>query len=329
MLAAMINKKLLHGLGVLLVTSAVIWFGYQLVKNSAALSAVDSTGFVFVGLAILVYSATALVSNSAWYYLLRSVGEHQFQMWQAISIGCLSQAGKYIPGNVAHHFGRVVLAKRHGLGMSNTLFTMFLETVWVIAIASLMALIFAVSAGRRLFDEIPHIPQWWVLAGVISAAILAPVAAHRLFERATRWWAQRKEIEISSVHMPPLRTFWLVSLLYVVNYLILGLVLFIIASQVFGEERGGILLLSGIFAVAWIAGFLTPGAPAGLGVREVVLVAALTPIYGIETAVGVTAVLRVVTVLGDGLIFLEGLGLERLGQKHSQPRTRTPERNSQ
>jgi len=311
------SRKLLYGLGVLLASSAVLWFGYQLLKNSSVFSALDSAGLIFAGLAILVYSASSLVSFSAWHFLLRSVGEHQVRMWQAISICALSQVGKYIPGNVAHHFGRVVLAKRHGLGMSNTLFTMFLETVWVVAIAALMALLVLMTVGRRLFNELPHIPQWWVLAGVISVAILAPVAVHRLFERAARWWAKRQEIEITSVRMPPLRTFWLISLLYVLNYLILGLVLHIIASQIFGEQRAGILLLSGIFAVAWIAGFLTPGAPAGLGVREVVLVAALTPIYGSEIAVGVAAVLRVVTVLGDGLVFLEGLGLERLTSSNS------------
>jgi len=310
--AVMNSRKVLHGLGLLLATSAILWFGYQLVENSAVFSAVDSTSVVFVGLAVLVYSASALVSNFAWYYLMRSVGEHSLQMWQAMSIGFLSQAAKYIPGNVAHHFGRVVLAKRHGLGMSNTLFTMFLETVWVVAIAALLALVVLMSVGKSLFDEIPQIPQWWVLTTVIGLAILAPVAVHRLFERAARWWALRQEIEISSVRMPPQRTIWQVSSLYVLNYLILGLVLHIIASQIFGEVKGGIFLLSGIFAVAWIAGFLTPGAPAGLGVREVVLVAALTPVYGSETAVGAAAVLRVVTVLGDGLVFLEGLGLERL-----------------
>ena len=111
--------------------------------------------------------------------------------------------------------------------------------------------------------------------------------------------------------MPPLRTFWFAGLLYVANYLVLGIVLMIITTQMFGAKEGGILLLSGIFAVAWVAGFVTPGAPAGLGVREVVLVAALTPVYDHETAIGVAAMLRMVTVLGDGLAFLIGFGLDR------------------
>ena len=43
-----------------------------------------------------------------------------------------------------------------------------------------------------------------------------------------------------------------------------------------------------------------------------VLVSALSPLYGNDIAIGVAAVLRIVSVLGDGLGFLIGLGLSRI-----------------
>ena len=113
------------------------------------------------------------------------------------------------------------------------------------------------------------------------------------------------------MRIPPLRTFFLVVLLYIISYLVLGLVLFLISSGVFGKDGNDILLLSGIFATAWVAGFVTPGAPAGIGIREVILVAALTPLYGNGTAIGIAAVLRLVTVLGDGMTFLVGIFLSK------------------
>ncbi|RLA39330.1 MAG: hypothetical protein DRR42_27380 [Gammaproteobacteria bacterium] len=304
-------KKLLNSVGMLFALLAIIWFGDQLLEHLAKFPTASVSALVFVCLAILFYSVPAIVSGVAWCYLLQATGERQLQMWRVVSIACLSQIGKYAPGNVAHHVGRVVLAKRYGLGMTNTLFTMFMETVWVIVIAGLLALVAIVSVGGRVFAEVPHLPQWWVLGGLVVIAMLAPVLGHRLFERGALWWASRKGITIQSVQMPPLSTFWLVGLLYIINYLILGLILQLIATQVFDVIAGDFLLFSGIFAVAWIVGFITPGAPAGLGVREVVLVAALTPICGNENAIGIAAVLRVVTVLGDGLVFLIGLGLAK------------------
>ena len=57
-------------------------------------------------------------------------------------------------------------------------------------------------------------------------------------------------------------------------------------------------------AVAWVAGFVTPGAPGGIGVREFVLVMLLKP-YGLaEVAVTVAAQMRLVTVAGDFIFYL-------------------------
>ena len=84
------------------------------------------------------------------------------------------------------------------------------------------------------------------------------------------------------------------------------------ARYLFGAETSHIFLLTTIFAWSWIAGYITPGAPAGLGVREVVLVSALTPVYGASVAVGLTLSLRVVTTIGDMMTFVISMLLFRL-----------------
>ena len=298
--------------GYVIVVGAVLYFLYLAVGTPGVFDAVllDEKSSAALVVVVGLYTLAIAIGAFVWFRLLTSVGQ-RVRPIVAVSVVFLSQAAKYIPGNVAHHVGRVVLAKKHGLSTSATLFSMFLETLWVIAIAALLALVALWSVGSRLFVNIPQVPEWWVLSILIIAAMLAPLIGHRVFERLAGWWAARKSITLKSVQMPPMRTFCLVGMLYVVNYLVLGIVLTIIAAQIFGAKEGNILLLSGVFAVAWVAGFVTPGAPAGLGVREVVLVGALTPVYDHGTAIGVAAMLRVVTVLGDGLAFLIGLGLDR------------------
>ena len=54
-----------------------------------------------------------------------------------------------------------------------------------------------------------------------------------------------------------------------------------------------------VFSAAWIAGFLAPGAPAGLGVREAILLAGLGPLFGAATAVEVAIFFRVLSVAAD------------------------------
>ena len=63
----------------------------------------------------------------------------------------------------------------------------------------------------------------------------------------------------------------------------------------------------GMAALAWMAGFVTPGAPAGLGVREAVLLALLERLLTPQQALLVVVLWRVVTTLGDVVFF--GIGL--------------------
>jgi uncharacterized membrane protein YbhN (UPF0104 family) len=60
---------------------------------------------------------------------------------------------------------------------------------------------------------------------------------------------------------------------------------------------------------AWLCGFVVPGAPGGLGIREAVLTLLLTPLTGADTALLAALAFRAVTLLGDGLAALVGLAV--------------------
>ncbi len=57
--------------------------------------------------------------------------------------------------------------------------------------------------------------------------------------------------------------------------------------------------LSGAFAFAWMVGFLVPGLPGGIGSREAVLVALLSPIFGIGPATTLAIALRLVATASE------------------------------
>jgi uncharacterized membrane protein YbhN (UPF0104 family) len=68
-------------------------------------------------------------------------------------------------------------------------------------------------------------------------------------------------------------------------------------------------LLTTAFALAWVVGFVTPGAPAGLGVREAVLLLLLAHGMGAANASLLILTLRIATTLGDMLCFILGLAV--------------------
>ncbi|MCI5218992.1 MAG: hypothetical protein D3914_07335 [Candidatus Electrothrix sp. LOE2] len=67
------------------------------------------------------------------------------------------------------------------------------------------------------------------------------------------------------------------------------------------EHAGGVLTA---FSVSWIAGFLTPGSPGGIGVREAAFVASLSSFIEERHALVIAIVMRIITSGGDVAFFL-------------------------
>lgn len=308
----MITRKTIQYLGLLISLLAAVWFVTQLVGNLDVFRALSFRHTPSLLIAILVYSATPILSNLAWHKLLLSVGANKTNLVQTIAIGFVSQFAKYLPGNFIHHLTRVVLAKECGHKVTDLLVTVFLETFWVICAATIIAVAAVFAVEGELLTSTQQVPRWWVLLIVLSATAIAPYIAQRLVRILLNWWMKYRHIETTAIAMPSLRTFSFVCALYVLNFFLLGIVIFILAGLLSDHEGVGVFTLTGIFAVAWVAGFITPGAPAGLGIRELILVTSLSPFFGGESAVGIAATLRAVTILGDGLVFIEGGILYRL-----------------
>ncbi|WP_330970594.1 hypothetical protein, partial [Lysobacter sp. A3-1-A15] len=110
-------KRALHLLGLAVAIAA---FAYFVLYAYRALAGQDLSqllqprvmlaGALLTGLYALLVSLTAV----AWSWLLRGLGQPAaFTVTGPIL--ATTQMGKYLPGNVAHHFGRVVVARGHGL----------------------------------------------------------------------------------------------------------------------------------------------------------------------------------------------------------------------
>jgi hypothetical protein len=226
---------------------------------------------------ISLWSGIIIVGALIWKILLIDL-DVRLSWHDCLTIYGIAQLGKYLPGNIGHHVGRVVLAKQSGVPAASTLQTMLIELVWGIGVASGIALI-----GIVLGSDLGGSPA--VLTLFFVATLLGPWAA----------WS------VAKVFFPKLM---LVSLLYLAVFLAVGLLMDMHARFLWGAQTSHVFMLAVVFAWSWIAGYITPGAPAGLGVREVVLVSALTPIYGASVAVGLTLSLRVVSTLGDMIVFL-------------------------
>ena len=200
-----------------------------------------------------LYALTHLTTTLGWLGVIRACGHH-LPLRDGLAISLVSQAAKYIPGNIAHHLGRAALAKQAGLPLRVSSLVLPVELVCV-SFAALMV-------GGFLLSP-------WVTFACL--AMLAALLATRARALAL-----------------PILAFALGLGLAGVSFALLA----------------GVPQAVPAYPLGWLAGFLLPGAPAGLGVREAALLALLDSAARPETLGGAIIIHRVITAVVDGLVAL-------------------------
>ena len=99
---------------------------------------------------------------------------------------------------------------------------------------------------------------------------------------------------------------------YAVVLVTLGLIMVALYAYMGGAVtwENGSLIVSG-YVIAWVLGFVIPGASGGIGVRELVITLLLGSVVGAEMVLTLSVIHRLITILGDFLAYLAMLILRR------------------
>lgn len=265
---------------------------------------------------VLLALGAIVLSGLAWWVLLADQ-RAGLPMGRAIPLFLVSQFGKYLPGNVGQFVGRVVLARDAAVPPSVTLATMVTEVLWNVGTAlGVSALAMYLFLGTRL----AALPSWMNVTGLCTcfvALLAAPWVGTTLLRRALPGLVA-KVFSGSELRPPGWFAALKVSVLYVACYACLGTALGLQARFLFSAPAAPLVEVSGFFALAWLAGYLLPGAPAGIGVRESVMLVLLAPLYGESTAIALGITLRLASTLADALALLAGWSWQSTTRRRAQ-----------
>jgi len=258
-----------------------------------------------LALTILLSAFMVVLGGVIWLLLLR---DHDFSVTPTLVIGLflISQFGKYLPGNIGQYVGRVLLAQRAGIAIPVTLNTMIVEMMWGVASGSGLALLsiyFFIDANDPGIGLIPGKFELFLFVILLLALPWLGIHFVNSYIPNLAKWLTKNDL----IPLPKVSTAIIVSTLCFTSFFIMGLILKIQAQFFFGITEGSVFELTCLFAIAWLAGYLAPGAPAGLGVREAMMVLLLSPVLGSGAAVGLGVTLRLTTTVGDSLAFALGV----------------------
>ena len=228
------------------------------------------------GLALL-YGLANLLLASSWRRLLAQFGVNATRWW-AIRIYGVSQLAKYIPGNIFH------LASRQATGMANGVSGGILvkTAFWELGLLAVSGAIYGWLVLPLLIPDFPILLSLCLWTGTI---LIVMYGLHQIIGR---------KVAVS----------FLMEVLFLAfsgGVFAILLVLIHVGSEIQTQTW---LLIGGVYIVAWLAGFITPGAPAGLGIRETVLLFLLSGFLMEADLLMAVLLGRLITVVGDLLFFL-------------------------
>lgn len=230
------------------------------------------------------YALSLLLLAEGWHRVVNLFGSEPRS--RTFASFCVTQVAKYLPGNVAHLIGRGLYLRGNAVSDGEIVKATLLELA-VIPLGAAVTIVFLGSLGF-FSDLLPWFPEiaWYgsalVLCCAVAFALLAPARAPGVAGR-----------QIGNV-LPAVG-------LAAAFMLCLGGTFAAIFNLL---SEAPVAVLAGAGVIAWLVGYLTPGAPGGIGTREATLIALLSFLNQEETVLIATALFRIVTTLGDLLLFL-------------------------
>lgn len=142
-------------------------------------------------------------------------------------------------------------------------------------------LVLAFGLGIVLLSGAQLIGKPLVVGAAAALLIALILSAPRLLPQISRLVERLTNLEIKEPKLPP-RTVWIASLTAIVSWLFYGVAFQLFTNGLLGERAGATISYIAVYTAAYILGFISPIAPAGLGVREVALAAGMTQ-FGLAT----------------------------------------------
>ncbi|MEO7322804.1 MAG: hypothetical protein ABIW48_08990 [Burkholderiales bacterium] len=257
----------------------------------------------------LVYGLLLFILFASWFYTLRQNSPARVSARAGAYVYAVSNIAKYLPGNVFHFAGRQILGARLGWSHAAIVRATLLEIAAIVIVVSLIILVVGLSSGgdafaRMLFGDTSPLGRYWR-----NAAIALLIAGAFAFALLCRLQLPKRLFGVSAKAI--LVVLCLVTMFFVL-YALLAIVFVHGLPTAISAPPWPTLVIA--YLLAWLAGFVVPGAPGGLGVRESVLLLLLSANVPDSQALALALGLgmRFVSTLGDalcaGLAYLLGRG---------------------
>lgn len=298
------NNKFIKYIGYIITIAAFIFIGKSLISMDLdvryitnPLSAVIFIILMSIGYAIMVY-----VSSYAWKSILEFINKDKIPFNEITGVYVKSNIAKYLPGNFMHFAGRNLLAGKLGFKQLDITFCSILEILMLVVTSFILSCIFAMRSLKSSIEYVLTKVNISIVIAVILAVVLVIAISIWFICKRTKFLENYSHLFTKGFLKLLVKLFFIYGLTLVVPGVFLLLCLkLILSAQV---SAGAITIIIFSYILSWVLGFIVPGAPGGVGIREALLIFILTPFYTNSIVLLAAVLLRIISTLGDLIAFI-------------------------
>ena len=245
---------------------------------------------------VLVMGSGVASITFIWQRAMKVMYDKSVPFYCGLTMIFLPNITRYIPGKFWFIFGIMYFAKKWKIDTASAFTVSF--------IAHLFFLISGVILGILLvgFGNFISIPIWMILILlIISVIILRPALIHKLLQIALKFAGKQDEYSRMPVMKPSLIIFSIAVGFGM--WLMMGLGIMICTKSVYPDfQWQNYLSITGAFSFSWIIGYISIITPAGLGVREGVMMYSLPSIIPEAQRVFLSLATRVWMMFSEAIL---------------------------
>ena len=271
-----------------LVAATLASLAYFVASQWSRLPAVDwhfEAGWLALCIAALaVFQA---IQCQLWTWVLHGLGS-PIAVSRAWSIFSVTMLARYVPTNMAMVVGRTAMGERQGVPKRVSLAGVVLQLGIALAGAAALAAYFVIV--------LPDLHDQPLRFAALALPALALVALDpRVFGRLANHALRRLGREPLPLTLPRRRVLAL-ALVAMVSFVVAGVSVWAFAETVHGVAAGDVPAVIGSYSIGFAVSVVTLVVPAGLGVREGAILAALAPVLPLTVAIAVVVAVRLLQV---------------------------------
>ncbi len=303
-------KKLVKILGNIIMLTAVIFIVKKIIDMDIDFSQLKSPSVASaLIISFVIQTAIVVMGCFPWLVFTSSLSGTKIPFSEAMPVYTQSNVYKYLPGNVFQYVGRNKLASDMQISHIDVACATVMDIFFCVISTGIIS---AVLLGGTIAKLIEKYGKNFLIIGICGIAVVIVIILFLYFkfrDKFRQYISRYSKIFKGSNRFEMLKGI----LYYFLQNTVSAFMYYFSMKLIFGstsDDFSLIITLTGAFMFAWIIGFITPGAPGGIGIRESVMIFVFGEAH--EEIMLFVLAMRISSIFADVMAFVIGKLYSRL-----------------